>query len=84
MLFWRCLAQCNAAITALGLNKVAQALFQENETVRQIIESRDVERGSRIAESRRSASVAVFDRSKVPAPPAGRLSNGPKAPKTAI
>ena len=59
--------QCNAAITALGLNKVAQALFQENETVRQIIESRDVERGSRIAEkggdttaSLRKAAVALL------------------------
>ena len=41
---------CAAALATLGLNKIAQALFQENETVRQIIESRDVERGSRIAD----------------------------------
>ena len=40
--------------------------------------------GDNAFESVRSASAATFDRSKMPNPPAGRLSNDPKPPIPAI
>ena len=42
--------QTAEALEALGLNTIVTALFEANDAVRQIIENRDAERGSRIAD----------------------------------